>query len=128
MRIRRLFGVLTVVTALTVLPAKPAQAEMNTAGAGTKLLRGAVNVLTGWVEIPKRVYETSQEQGTAAGLTWGLMRGFGRGFIRTAAGCYEVFTFPFPAPPNYEPVMLPEYVFIDEGVKTEPNYNTPNYH
>ena len=128
MRMRRLIGTIAVVTALMVLPVQTAQAAMSTAGAGTKLLRGAVNVLTGWVEIPKRVYETSQEQGTAAGLTWGLMRGFGRGFIRTAAGLYEVFTFPFPAPPNYEPVMLPEYVFIDEGVKTEPNYNTPNYH
>ena len=128
MRMRRLIGVLAVVTVLMALPVPQAQAAMSTAGAGTKLLRGAVNFFTGWVEIPKRVYETSQEQGTAAGLTWGLMRGVGRGFIRTAAGLYEVFTFPFPAPPNYEPVMLPEYIFIDEGVKTAtPNY-TPNYH
>ena len=123
MRMRRLIGSFAVVTALIALPVRTAQAEMSTTGAGTKLLRGATNVVTGWVEIPKRVYETSQEQGAAAGLTWGLLRGFGRGFVRTAAGFYELVTFPFPAPPNYEPVIQPEYVFVDEGVKSSSGYH-----
>lgn len=83
-------------------------------GAATKLGRGVVNVITGWVEIPKRIYETSTNQGTAAGLTWGLLRGFGYGFVRTAAGFYEVLTFPVPQPPDYMPVIQPEYVFVDE--------------
>jgi putative exosortase-associated protein (TIGR04073 family) len=90
---------------------------MQTSGAATKLGRGAVNLVTGWVEIPKRIYETTQTQGALAGWTWGLLRGLGRGFVRTAAGLYEVFTFPFPAPPDYAPVIEPEYVFIDEGIK-----------
>ena len=92
-----------------------AQAQMQAGGAVTKLGRGVANVLTGWVEIPKRMYETSQLQGTAAGLTWGLLRGLGYGFVRTAAGFYETFTFPFPAPPNYVSVIAPEYVFVEEG-------------
>ena len=83
-------------------------------GAATKLGRGAVNVVTGWVEIPKRIYETSIMQGTAAGWTWGLLRGVGHGFVRTAAGVYEVVTFPVPQPPDYAPVIQPEYVFVDE--------------
>ncbi|MBI4354099.1 MAG: exosortase system-associated protein, TIGR04073 family, partial [Candidatus Omnitrophica bacterium] len=66
------------------------------------------------VEIPKRISETSNVQGMAAGLTWGLLRGLGYGFVRTAAGFYEVFTFPVAAPPNYEPVIQPEYVFVEE--------------
>ena len=94
-----------------------AQAEMQPGGAVSKLGRGIINVFTGWVEIPKRVIETSQASGTAAGWTWGLLRGLGHGFVRTAAGLYEVFTFPFPAPPDYQPVIQPEFVFLQE---TEP--------
>src|SRR3990167_4221226 len=87
----------------------------HAAGPATKLGRGIANVITRWVEIPKRITETSQTDGVAAGITWGLLRGFGYGFIRTAAGFYEFFTFPFPAPPDYEPVIQPEFVFIDDS-------------
>ncbi len=93
----------------------PASAEPMDAGkAFTKLTRGFINIVTGWVEIPKRVQETSQESGAAAGFTWGILRGLGHGFIRTAAGFYEFFTFPFPAPPAYVSVIQPEYVFTTE--------------
>ena len=80
-----------------------------------KLMRGAINTVTGWVEVPKRVHETWNESGAGSAWTWGLLRGFGYGFVRTAAGVYEVVTFPFPAPPDYEPVMQPEYVFDDSS-------------
>mgnify|MGYP001569510685 CR=1 FL=1 len=66
-----------------------AHAESMDAGKSfTKLTRGAINIVTGWVEIPKRVSETSKMDGAAAGFTWGLLRGIGHGFIRTAAGLY----------------------------------------
>ena len=80
-------------------------------GAFSKLGRGAVNTLTGWVEVPKRVHETAQRSGPWVGITWGLLRGLGYGFIRTAGGLYEAVTFPFPAPPGYRSVIQPEYVF-----------------
>ena len=98
--------------------------EMRVGGAATKAGRGVVNTVTGWVEIPKRIYETSQEQGAATGWTWGLLRGIGRGFIRTAAGLYEVFTFPFPAPPNYASVIQPEYVFVDDAISSSSHSHT----
>ena len=110
--------VVTLVVALVFIgsAAAPAFAEGMEAGKGfTKLTRGVVNLVTGWVEIPKRIHETSIQSGAAAGFTWGLLRGVGYGFIRTAAGAYEVVTFPFPAPPNYEPVIQPEYVFTEES-------------
>lgn len=95
--------------------AAPVSAEPMDAGkAFTKVTRGFMNVVTGWVEIPKRIHETSQASGAAAGFTWGLLRGIGHGFIRTCAGLYEFVTFPFPAPPGYEPVIHPEYVFTDD--------------
>jgi len=93
----------------------PAAAEsMDAEKALLKGTRGVVNTVTGWVEIPKRIHETSLSDGALAGFTWGLLRGLGYGFIRTAAGLYELVTFPFPAPPGYAPVIQPEYVFVVE--------------
>lgn len=106
-----------------------AQTEpMDSGKAFTKLTRGFINTITGWVEVPKRVQETSAASGPLAGFTWGLLRGFGYGFIRTAAGLYEVFTFPFPAPSGYEPVMHPEYVFQeDASASGAPSSPAPRY-
>ncbi len=83
-------------------------------GSMNKLVRGLTNLVTGWVEVPKRVNETTIQSGALPGFTWGLLRGFGHGFIRTAGGAYEIVTFPFPAPPGYQPVMRPVYVFTCE--------------
>ena len=100
--------------ALLFVNASVVYAESMDAGQAVgKLTRGAINVVTGWVEIPKRIRQTAQQSGPAVGITWGLLRGLGYGFIRTAAGCYELFTFPFPAPPGYAPVIEPPYVFTN---------------
>lgn len=122
MRTRRLAGVIMGSVVLGLAWTEIASAQMHAGGAISKLGRGAVNIATGWVEIPKRIYETAQAQGTAAGLTWGLLRGLGHGFIRTAAGCYEVVTFPFPAPPDYTPVIEPEFVFTQEDSASSTKY------
>lgn len=89
-------------------------APFNTREALAKLVRGLVNVLTGWVEIPKRVHETSEESGPGTGFTLGMIRGLGYGLTRTLGGLYEMVTFPVPAPPGYQPVMRPAYIFVCE--------------
>lgn len=76
-----------------------------------KLSRGVVNILTGWVELPKNIYETSVEENVFSGMTVGLARGIGMTIVRTGAGIYEVITFPFPIPEGYLPVLEPEFVF-----------------
>ncbi len=111
MRIHRVASMTIVAAVLCFGLAQPVQAEMDGGKAFTKLSRGVVNLFTGWVEIPKRIQETTQDSGAAAGFTWGLLRGIGHGFIRTAGGAYEIVTFPFPAPADYEPLLQPEYVF-----------------
>ena len=78
---------------------------------GKKLVRGVANVLTGWVELPKNIYDTSVEENIFSGLTIGLAKGLGMGIVRTGAGIYEVITFPFPIPEDYAPVLEPEFVF-----------------
>ena len=77
----------------------------------TKLGRGVANTLTGWVELPKNVYNTSREDNPLAGLTLGLAKGIGMTLVRTGAGIYEAVTFPIPVPEDYKPILEPEYVF-----------------
>ncbi|MDD4202654.1 MAG: exosortase system-associated protein, TIGR04073 family [Candidatus Omnitrophica bacterium] len=78
---------------------------------GKKLLRGLANVVTGWVELPKNIYDQSVEENVLSGLTVGLAKGVGMTIVRTGAGVYETVTFPFPIPEDYAPVLEPEYVF-----------------
>lgn len=103
---------LVFVSLLCVTPASASSSESR--NGFTKLMRGLINTTTGWVEIPKRIHETATTSGVPAGLTWGFLRGLGYGFVRTAAGLYEAFTFPVPAPPDFEPVIQPEYVFTSD--------------
>ena len=77
----------------------------------TKLGRGVANTLTGWIELPKNIYNTSVEGNAFTGMTLGLAKGAGMTFVRTGAGIYEIATFPFPLPENYRPILEPEYVF-----------------
>ena len=79
-----------------------------------KLGRGVANIITGWVEIPKNVYETTQDENILMGLTVGLAKGLGMSVIRTGAGIYDTVTFPFPIPQDYEPLLEPEYVLGEE--------------
>jgi putative exosortase-associated protein (TIGR04073 family) len=80
-----------------------------------KLKRGVVNTLTGWLEIPKKIIETSREETLFKGLTVGLAKGIGRGVARTAVGLCETTTFMAPIPKkDYEPIMIPEHVFKKE--------------
>ena len=78
---------------------------------GTKIVRGLANIVTGWVEIPKNIYDTCVEDNLFSGLTLGLAKGVGMAIVRTGAGIYETVTFPFPIPEEYAPVLEPEFVF-----------------
>lgn len=90
--------------------------EIDTLGGiGTKLSRGIVNLVTGWLEIPKQISNVWQESGAAPGLTLGFLKGFGFAVGRTAVGAYEIVTFPAPLPEGYRPIVSPEFVFSDWG-------------
>jgi putative exosortase-associated protein (TIGR04073 family) len=75
-----------------------------------KLGRGIVNVFTGWIEVPKNIAKEWRKTDPFTGTVLGFVKGLGWGFIRTFAGFYEIISFPFPVPRNYEPIMEPEFV------------------
>lgn len=105
------FGVVLVM-ALAV--AQPVLAEQDTGRlVMTKLFRGMANAVTGWMEIPKQMIQTSEAQGVGVGVTWGFAKGIGWAVGRSVIGAYEIITFPFPVPEEYKPVLQPEYVLSD---------------
>ena len=75
-----------------------------------KLGRGVSNVLLGWVEVPKNIAKEWRRTEPFTGTIVGFFKGFGWAVARTVAGVYEVISFPFPVPKNYEPIMYPEFV------------------
>ena len=80
-------------------------------GMGHKLIRGIGNAATGWIELPKEMYNTGREN-PLLGLTVGAVKGSAKTVVRTGSGGVETGTFLFPVPKDYnEPLMQPEYVF-----------------
>lgn len=76
-----------------------------------KLFRGVANILTGWIEIPKNMYDDMVEVSPWYGWLTGLFKGLGYGIARTGTGVWDTVTFLFPIPSDYEPVWEPEFVF-----------------
>jgi putative exosortase-associated protein (TIGR04073 family) len=63
--------------------------------------RGAVNVLTGWIEVPKNFSLGVQEDNPVLGAAWGLLKGLGLTATRLVIGAYEAVTCPLPYPRGY---------------------------
>lgn len=76
-----------------------------------KLGRGAANVATGVLEIPKSIQESFYDDGLIAASTYGVLDGIYKFVVRTVAGVYEVATFPIPLPADYVPIVEPEFLF-----------------
>lgn len=66
-----------------------------------KLGRGATNVLTCWIELPKNLHLGMQEQNPVLGIGSGLFKGVGLAATRLVLGAYEAVSFPIPFPKAY---------------------------
>ena len=83
-----------------------------------KLKRGIVNVVTAPIEIAKGVdegWKTSAKESKSASK--GIFKGFFKGIVNTVgrmgSGVWDIVSFPFETPADYEPLMKPDYV-LDE--------------
>ena len=94
---------------LCVSPAAWAQDPIH------KMGRGVVNVLTGWIELPKQIHLGSQEENPVTGLGWGLVKGASLTVLRSGVGVFEAVTFPIPYPKAfaspYEQMEMPDYAW-----------------
>src|SRR5207237_4523249 len=76
----------------------------NDYGRTRKLGRGLGNFLFGGAEIPVTICKIGNEQGNAAGASYGVVRGVGRAFARHGTGLIEMLLFPAPTSRNsYSP-------------------------
>jgi len=80
----------------------------------TKFARGVANLTTGWVEFPKQIYLVGHKEGWVSGAIRGPIEGLGMFIARTVVGAYDILTFPLPIPPQYRPMLTPEYVWQPE--------------
>jgi putative exosortase-associated protein (TIGR04073 family) len=80
-----------------------------------KMGRGLVNLLTGWIELPKQIHLGSRDDNPVVGLGRGLLKGAGLTILRSGVGIYESLTFPLPYPQGfaspYEGMELPDYAW-----------------
>lgn len=74
-----------------------------------KLGRGLANMTLGVIVIPAKVIETTRAQGPFVGATWGLAKGFGWMVATEAVGVFEFLTCPFETPPDFKPILDPEF-------------------
>jgi putative exosortase-associated protein (TIGR04073 family) len=117
-RIGRLFAgvVLAAVVGVGAVAAvSAADGGLKTRTAGDKLGRGLSNIFFSIIEVPRNIHLTTEEQSLLAGWTVGFGKGLGYMVMRMGVGVYEVVTFPFPLPKDYEPVIQPEYVWEEPG-------------
>lgn len=80
-----------------------------------KFNRGIINIITSPIEIAKQVdlsWKQSAEEKTNVGT--GIFSGFLKGIAytvgRMGSGIWDVVSFPFKTPDNYEPLMKPDFV------------------
>lgn len=99
---KKILSVLLIFTIISIAPAAYAQDP------GSKLLRGVVNTVSGFLELPFTIYKVSKAEGYPTGLTLGLGKGLVNSVYRTVVGLYEVVTFPIPAPAGYESILTPD--------------------
>ncbi|MBI4353702.1 MAG: exosortase system-associated protein, TIGR04073 family [Candidatus Omnitrophica bacterium] len=80
-------------------------------GSTRKLGRGACNVVTAPLELIRAPYLVTQQEGSMAGATVGVIQGVGAVIIRELAGVVEIATFFLPFPNGFHPLIKPEFIY-----------------
>jgi putative exosortase-associated protein (TIGR04073 family) len=105
-RLLRIGAIAFLTLLMSALLSSAAAAENSPA---RKLGRGIANLSLGVMAIPGEIIETTRESGPAVGMTWGLIKGTGMMAATEVIGLWEVLTCPFATPPDYTPILDPEF-------------------
>src|SRR5450432_1263343 len=91
-------------------------------GPTRKLARGVSNILFDWSEIPVTIGNVNEDEGNAAALSYGALRGTGRAFARFGVGFYEALLWPIPVyKGTYYPVLRDDVRCIHRGYSEFPS-------
>ena len=90
---------------LLLLVAAPADAQT----AGRKFLRGLAGMTTAFLEVPGNMVAETRTRGAAEGIPFGFAKGLGMIIPRVFVGVWEFLSAPFPAPPDFRPIIEPEF-------------------
>jgi len=99
----RTMSLATLFAALFVLSVPSAMANDYGSQVADKFSRGLANTVTGWVELPKNIVNTSKESNVGMGITVGLVKGVLQTVGRTVVGAVELVTFFIPSPEYVQP-------------------------
>jgi putative exosortase-associated protein (TIGR04073 family) len=93
----------------------------NGYGPTRKLGRGLSNVVYGLAELPVQIARVNSREGNSAALSYGVVRGLGRSYMRFHTGLWEMLSFPFPLNQGtYRPILPSHYRFIHGGYEEFP--------
>jgi putative exosortase-associated protein (TIGR04073 family) len=87
----------------------PTEAIASPYTAAHKFRRGVSNMALGVLAIPGQMTVLSREKGYAVGLPLGFVQGIGWMVVTEAVGVWEFLTCPFEFPPQFRPLITPEY-------------------
>jgi len=95
--------------------------------AARKAGRGLAGMTTAFLEVPGNMVRESDRRGSAEGLPLGFAMGLGMIVVRTLVGVYEFVSCPFPAPPNFRPIIEPEFPwsYFDAAPAPPPAHKRP---
>lgn len=86
-----------------------------------KFNRGIINIVTSPIEIARQVDLSWKEGAQAKSVDRGIFSGIIKGIMYTAgrmsSGIWDVVSFPFQTPKNYDSIMKPDYVLDNEPPK-----------
>jgi putative exosortase-associated protein (TIGR04073 family) len=68
------------------------------------------NVVFGIAELPVQIGRVNEREGNSAALSYGVVRGLGRTYMRFHAGLWEMFSFPFPVNQGTYYPILPGHI------------------
>ncbi|HJV35676.1 exosortase system-associated protein, TIGR04073 family [Geomonas sp.] len=91
-----------------------ASAQEIVGGMSNKFARGVTNIGTGWLEFPKQIYTTTQEEGVTKGVLLGPIKGIGMTVARTLAGVGDAALFFVSYPGFFSPLIDPPFVWEKE--------------
>lgn len=105
--VRTTVGVLGLALLLGLASPSPAAAKEWTSA--SKFSRGVTNMTLGVLAWPGEMAVQSKEHGPALGIPLGFFTGLGWFVGREVVGVYEFLTCVFEAPPDFRPILRPEY-------------------